>query len=144
MDVTSSFILEWLISTSLCSAMHAFLILVSKSAIGSVITIIFPLPRGLLYPGELALTGQFPEANSAHIKSSVLRTRAATDRTSIIFSNLKLTAGFLFNSPRFFRQFFLLYFFCFLKGKPNSLSSASASSSVALLVVIEIFIPLIT
>jgi len=75
---------------------RVFLILVSISAIGSVI-IIAPLPARFCNPGDKSPEGQHPEADSAKSELSQIASRSPARLAPVIGTNLKLgrPVGFL-------------------------------------------------
>src|SRR5271157_764742 len=73
-------------SASSWRAMIAFRILVSMSAMGSVIDMDTPLPTRFYYAGQFASQGQIPEADPANIELSHEAPRPAADYASLLCS----------------------------------------------------------
>src|ERR1700757_3233212 len=100
------------ISTFCIFAIIPFLILVSISAMGSVIdidctplyfyTVLLWLPAGFNYAGNLTVGSQLSQANSAHVKFSVISPRSAAQRTAVIFTDLELAPSLGLDVHRFF------------------------------------------
>jgi hypothetical protein len=78
-----NFIIEYGMSASSWRAMIAFRILVSMSAMGSVIDMDAPLPTRFYYAGQFASQGQVPEADPAHVELSYEASRPAADLASM-------------------------------------------------------------
>src|SRR3990172_8098295 len=84
-----TFILEAGISVKSCRAVRALRILVSISAIGSVIMALV-LPAGLLHSRQVAFQGQLAEADTAEREGPQVGTRAAAAVAAVAVPHLEL------------------------------------------------------
>ena len=109
MSTIDFFILDAGIDSVSCRAVIALRILVSKSAIGSVVTIIYTsLPARLLYAGDFALVRKFTKANSANAVLFENGMRTAADTATRIRASAVFRRSLLFVYHRFFSHNVLL------------------------------------
>jgi hypothetical protein len=55
------------------------------------------LPTGFNYPGDLAAGGKLSQADSAHVKFSVIGSGPAAQWAAVVFPNLKFASSLRFD-----------------------------------------------
>src|SRR5438132_12592684 len=132
----STFSFETGMSTRRCFAPHAFLILVSMSAIGAVMLMKSWTCRGERLPACLAdardetRQRQLAEADAAHAEGAEISPRPSAASAAVVFANsvLRLPLALLHHgfARHSYAPFVMMGFSSPLNGIPSSRSSANA------------------